>query len=306
MKKINRNDLYLVLLTLPLYFASIIKYGLSVLLILLCSVSLGMLIEISAAGIQKKEVKSFGITTWFLLPLVFPPAMPVWMVFVSMFLALLIGVIFFGGHEYRIFSPVALGWAFGSLSFTRPMSLGWVFPYPGFDITKSFWSAMVPVIDHPVELFNTQGQVALFSLLKGDFPQPLSNAVPLLTIGCGVLLILLKVVDFRIIVTYFLTLGALFFAFRTVAAVPPADSLLIGNAVFAAFFILPDKRLASRTFGGRWIMGIVAGILTFVIRSFSGFSDGVFYAVLLTNIFTALIDEAVLAGKFKGAVSENI
>jgi len=308
MKKTNRNDLYITLFTLPLYFASMVKYGWSVILILICSISLGMLIELAAAGIQKKENESYSISTWFLLPLVFPPAMPLWMVFVSMFLAILIGVVFFGGHGYRIFSPVALGWAFGALSFTRPLNLAWVFPFPGLEVNKVFWSSMVPVIDHPLEYFASRGPVPLNSLLLGDFPQPLSNAIPLITILCGVLLILFRVIDVRTVFTYLVTLVVLFLVFQTSKGVRIADSfdtIFIGNILFAAFFILPDRRLASRTFGGRWIMGVFAAALTFIIRSFSGFPDGVFYAVLLTNIFSAIVDEAVLSGKFKGAVNEN-
>ncbi|MBI9098386.1 MAG: RnfABCDGE type electron transport complex subunit D [Spirochaetaceae bacterium] len=309
MKKTNRNDLYITFITLPLYFAAMVKYGLIVLLILICSLSVGMLVELAAARLRKIENITFSVSTWFLLPLVFPPAMPLWMIFISMTLALIIGVIFFGGHEYRLFSPVALGWAFGSLSFTRPMSLGWVYPFPGFVVNKSFWASMVPVVDHPIDFFTARGPIALNSLLMGDFPQPLSNAVPLVTILCGILLILFRVIDLRTVVSYLVTLFVLFLIFQTSQGIRPIDSfdtLLIGNLLFAAFFILPDRRLSARTFSGRWIMGILAAVLTFVIRSFSGFADGVFYAVLLTNIFSALIDEAVLAGKFKGAANENI
>jgi len=306
MKKVNRNDLYITLFTLPLYFTAMIKYGLSIVILLICSISLGMLIELAAAAIQNKEVKNLSVSTWFLLPLVFPPAMPLWLVFISMSLALIIGVIFFGGHEYRLFSPVALGWAFGSLSFTRAFSLGWVYPFPGFIVKKTFWSAMIPVIDHPLDLLEARGPISLFSLLTGDFPQPLANAVPMVTIICGLLLILLKAIDFRTVAAFFITLSALFWVFQPLGIVPGMESIFVGNILFAAFFILPERRLASRTFPGRWIMGIIAAILTFVIRSFSGFPDGVFYAVLLTNIFSALIDEAVLAGKFKGAANEDL
>ena len=306
MKKTNRNDIYVILFTLPLYFTSMVKYGFNIFLLLLCSISLGMIIELSSAALQKKNINKYGIATWFLLPLVFPPAMPLWMIFLSMFLAILIGVVFFGGHGYEIFSPVALGWAFGSLSFTRPMSLGWVFPFPGFIVDKNFWSSMIPVAEHPIDFFTARGPIPLNSLLLGDFPQPLSNAVPMVTIICGVCLLLFRVIDFRTVFSYLITLAALFVIFQPIADVNLVDSLLVGNVLFVAFFILPDFQLVSRTFAGRWIMGIIAAALTFIIRSFSGFPDGVFYAVLLTNIFSALVDEAVFSAKFKGAASENI
>lgn len=303
MKKTIRNDLYIIIFSLPLYFAATVKYGFRTPLLLLFSVLLGFIVELAAVKIQKKKLELFSVSAWFLMPLVFPPAMPMWMIMVSIFLALIIAVVFFGGYGYHIFSPVALGWAIGSLSFTRPYSLGWVFPYPGFVLNKTFWSSMIPVIDHPLKYFYERGPIPVLSILIGDFPQPLSNAIPVITIVCGILLLLFRVIDFRTVTAFFITLAILTFTFTFLLEVIPPESFLIGNTMFAAFFILPDRRISSRTYSGRWITGILAASLAFY---FSGFKDGIFYAVLLTNIFSALIDEVVLSGKFKGAANENI
>lgn len=301
MKKTMRNDLYITIFTLPLYLSASIKYGLRIPLLLLCSVALGFVIELAAAKIQNKKLESFSISAWFLFPMVFPPAMPIWMILVSIFLALIIAVVFFGGHGYHIFSPVALGWIIGSLSFSRPFGLGWVFPFPEFIITNIFRSAIIPVIDHPLEFFSAGGPIPIYSILGGDFPQPLSNAVPAVTIVCGILLLLLRAIDFRTVIAFLITLTSLTFSFSSFPEVTPPESLLIGNVLFAAFFVLPDRRTVSRTYSGRWITGILAAVLAFIIRNFSGFQDGIFYAVLLTNIFSALIDEVVLTVKFRGS-----
>lgn len=304
MRKISRNDLYLALFTLPLYFSALVKYGMRIVLVLMASLILGILVESFSFRLQKKKDEEYGIVSWFLLPLVFAPAMPLWMILVSIFLALVISVVFFGGHGYRLFSPVALGWAIGSLSFTRPLSLGWVFPFPGFFPGKIF-AARVPLMEHPLKFLEARGPVDLATLLQGNFPQPLSNAVPLITLACGFCLILFRVIDFRVLLSYFIVLVGLFSLFGRVIDLPSLHTLLVGNVLFAAFFVLPDRRLASRTFGGRWLTGALAAVLTFVIRSFSGFADGVFYAVLLTNIFSALIDEAVISFKYRRVSDEN-
>ncbi len=306
MKRTIRNEIFISIFTLPLFFSAILKYGLRILILLLCSVIMGLIIEFVVAKIAKRKTTYHTASVWFLLPLVFPPGMPIWMILVSIFLALLISVVFFGGYGHHLFSPVALGWAIGSLSFSRPFSLGWVHPFPGFVLGKAFRTGMVPLIDHPVVFFNNRGPIPLQSILNGDFPQPISNAIPIITIVLGILLILFNVIDYRTITAFIATSFLFLFVYSFFSKDMPLESILIGNTLFAAFFILADRRIAARTYWGRRLTGILAAILTMVIRGFSESPDGVFYAILLTNIFSALIDEAVLARKFRGVASENI
>jgi electron transport complex protein RnfD len=62
-----------------------------------------------------------------------------------------------------------------------------------------------------------------------------------------------------------------------------------------------DYVTSPMTGKGQVIMGIGCGLITFVIRRFGGYPEGVSYAILLMNIVTPLIDKYCLPKKF-GAV----
>lgn len=74
------------------------------------------------------------------------------------------------------------------------------------------------------------------------------------------------------------------------AAVSPLFHLTTGGAMLGAFFILTDPVTAPTTPRGRLIFAALAGVLTYIIRVFGAFPDGVAFSVLIMNIATPLID----------------
>jgi Na+-transporting NADH:ubiquinone oxidoreductase subunit B len=50
---------------------------------------------------------------------------------------------------------------------------------------------------------------------------------------------------------------------------------------------------------GKWAYGILIGGVTLLIRTFSGFVEGVMFAILLGNIFAPLIDEVVIRARMR-------
>lgn len=70
----------------------------------------------------------------------------------------------------------------------------------------------------------------------------------------------------------------------------PMMHLFSGGTMLGAFFIATDPISASTTDKGRLIYGALIGLLTWLIRSFGGYPDGVAFAVLLANICVPLID----------------
>lgn len=63
-----------------------------------------------------------------------------------------------------------------------------------------------------------------------------------------------------------------------------------GAAMLGAFFIATDPVSASTTDRGRLIFGAGVGLLTYAIRTWGGYPDGVAFAVLLMNAAVPLID----------------
>jgi Na+-transporting NADH:ubiquinone oxidoreductase subunit B len=65
--------------------------------------------------------------------------------------------------------------------------------------------------------------------------------------------------------------------------------------MFGAMFMATDPVSGPMTLQGKWICGIMLGILTVIIRGLSGYVEGVMFSIILMNIFAPLIDNAVLA-----------
>ena len=169
--------------------------------------------------------------------------------------------------------------------------------------------ALLIVLTHPpgIGAFETDQYnlppVPLADILAGSFPQSPGSAVPLVTVCVGAVLLLLRAVDARTSLAFIGSTVVLMAAGRLVApgAVPPLASLLVGDFAVAALLVLPDRRTAARTFGGRWATGAAAGIVAFIVRAFSSFPDGVLFAVLFANAFSAIIDEAALRLRARAA-----
>ena len=61
--------------------------------------------------------------------------------------------------------------------------------------------------------------------------------------------------------------------------------------MLGAFFIATDPVSASTTPRGRLLFGAGVGVLTYVIRTWGGYPDGVAFAVLLMNMAAPTIDQ---------------
>ncbi|MBU8920523.1 MAG: RnfABCDGE type electron transport complex subunit D [Bacteroidales bacterium] len=302
-----RNDIVIALVCLPLYFAAVGRYGLRVLIALAVSIAVGLLTEVIASKIRKKELLGTGFVSWILIPLVLPPVFPLWMLAASVFFGTVIGVAFFGGYGNHLASPVALGWTFAALSYSRAFGFGWSLPFPDVITGYSRYAASVLTIDHPIIFLEAQRSVTLTDLLYGNVPQTPGMAVPLLVIGCGLLLYLFKAVDVRSSLIFLGTVTGLSFSGEWIMPGVFGDPYMVltGNLLLAGFFVFPDRRTAPRTKGGRYVTALLAGIIAFLIRSFSTFPCGVFFAVIFANVFSPIIDEGFIKAKYGRPDDDN-
>jgi Na+-translocating ferredoxin:NAD+ oxidoreductase RnfD subunit len=66
--------------------------------------------------------------------------------------------------------------------------------------------------------------------------------------------------------------------------------LLSGGAMLGAFFIATDYVTSPNAPRGQLIFGFGCGVLTYIIRTWAGYPEGVAFAVLLMNSMTPIID----------------
>ncbi|HLY95957.1 MAG TPA: RnfABCDGE type electron transport complex subunit D, partial [Sideroxyarcus sp.] len=109
----------------------------------------------------------------------------------------------------------------------------------------------------------------------------------------GIYMLATRVINWHIPVVYLGTLFVIAGIFNLVDPVHYAAPLFhwfSGAAMLGAFFIYTDPVGGSTTPRGKLIYAAGAALLTYLIRVFGGFPDGVAFAALLMNICVPLID----------------
>ena len=77
--------------------------------------------------------------------------------------------------------------------------------------------------------------------------------------------------------------------------VPAHYHLVMGGLAFVAVYKATDPVSASQTEAGKWIYGILIGVLTVLIRVFNpAYPEGIMLAILFMNVFAPLIDYYVV------------
>ena len=71
----------------------------------------------------------------------------------------------------------------------------------------------------------------------------------------------------------------------------PVTHLLSGGLLLGAFFMATDYVTTPMTRKGQVIFAVGCGILTYVIRFYSAYPEGVSFAILIMNAFVPLIDK---------------
>ena len=75
----------------------------------------------------------------------------------------------------------------------------------------------------------------------------------------------------------------------------PWQQLIYGGFAFAAVFMATDPVTAARTGAGKYIYGLLVGIIAVLIRVYNnGYPEGAMLAVLLMNALAPLIDYCVV------------
>jgi len=261
--------------------AGVFFFGCYAFSLILTSIFFALLTEYIAKRIRREEFKMDGsaLITGFLLALTLPPRFPLWMAAVGAVFAIAVAKETFGGLGYNIFNPALAGRAFLTACFPKEMT-HWVSPFDAITsptpLNKSFvWH---------------NGEVALYkSLFFGNVGGSLGETSALLILTAGIFLLVLKIIDWRIPLSYIGTVFLLTFLFGK----DPIFHILAGGLMFGAFFMATDYVTSPITSRGRVIFGVGAGALTVIIRLFGGMPEGVCFSILLMNAFTPLIDKCV-------------
>jgi H+/Na+-translocating ferredoxin:NAD+ oxidoreductase subunit D len=224
--------------------------------------------------------------TGVILALSLPGTAPWFVGFIASFVAMGIGKIIFGGLGMNLFNPAMVGRAFVMIAFASLVGAsGYLDAGSSVDVITQAT---------PLTAFKQSGIVSpLSSLFFGLTNGSLGETSALACFIGGIYLCLRRTASWEIPVGVVVAAGIVA-GFGDLAAPGAAwtalHHLLGGALLFGAFFIATDPVTSPLTPKGKFIFGAGIGILVMVLRIFSGYPEGVMFAVLLMNGVTPLIN----------------
>lgn len=291
---------------IPLILASVYFFGWRSLLVIAVSCAAGVFAEWLFKRSGKKPVTEAVFVSAVLYSLTLPPAVPLWIAALGIIFGIIFGKEVFGGFGRNVFNPALVGRAFVYVCFPAAMTTEWSQNLSGG--LGGFLHYAAPLADvstsaTPLLFFkNTQTYSSIIDLILGTTGGALGETSALLMLLGGAYLVFTKTADWKIIAATlcgFLSASYLFFFLGSATTPQPLWGLFSGGLLFGAVFMATDPISAPKTKEARWAYGLLIGVITVIIRSFSLFSGGVMFAILIANTFAPLLDEIVKALKAK-------
>lgn len=301
---------------LPICAFFVFQYGISALASILVVTVSCLLTErfFVKTGTQSGSLSDYSATiTGILLALTLPPGFPLWMGAVAGVVSIALGKALFGGIGYNVFNPALVGRAFVQAAF--PLAIATYTPsfldgrFTEFIPSSLAWPLMMPddvgawlKLKHldalsgatPLAKWKFDGIALPASELLSSMSGHLAvGPSPILVLVCGAYLAIRRFMDWRIPAA---VLGCaagtawLLYAFDPTHYPSPFFMLFSGGLILGAVYMATDMATSPVTPRGMWVYGGLIGVLTVVIRYYSGLPEGIMYAILLGNAATPLIE----------------
>ena len=245
-----------------------------------------------------------AVVTGMLIAFVCPVTLPYWTIIIGDFFAIIIIKMLFGGIGRNIINPALGGRAF-MMSWALLMST-WI--KVGFEnaapiLGDTSLEALDGMTAATPMSFMHQGalpNVSVMDAFLGNVGGCIGETSALALLIGLVYLLVRRVITLRIPLTFIGTVAILSFLF------PQGNDnltwmsyqVLCGGLLLGAIFMATDYVTSPLTKLGQIGYGIGCGLLTFVIRYFGGYPEGVSYAILIMNCCVVLFDRIGRSKKF--------
>ena len=267
-------------------------FGLSALWVILSGVLSAVVFEALIQHLRGRKVTvsdGSAVLTGLLLTYNLPPVIPLWIPVVGSFVAIAIAKHAFGGLGRNIFNPALVGRAFLLSAWPTYMT---TFTAPYDTITQATPLALIK----EGKVLSLAGMNLTYSdLFFGARSGCIGEVcIGLLLLG-AIFLWMRGVISFHAPVAFIATLALFSWAFGGEALFSGSwiFAVLSGGLILGAFFMATDYVTTPLTIRGQAIFGIGCALITFVIRKWGGYPEGVSYSILMMNAFTPLIDRYI-------------
>ena len=257
--------------------------------------------EVLFASVRGHEVNEGFFVTSILFALCCPPDLPLWMVAVGISFGIVIGKEIFGGTGKNFLNPALTGRAF------------LYFAYPAYMSGDAVWTAVDGYTGATMlSIAATDGIAALqqtaswMDSFVGTIHGSIGETSTLAILMGAVLLLSMRIASWRIIAGVLVGSAVVATLFNNIESANPMFALpfywhwVIGGFAFGAIFMATDPVSAAMTNTGKFLFGVLIGIMVILIRVVNpAFPEGMMLAILFANLFAPLIDHFVVQANIK-------
>ena len=281
-------------------FFEIFAYGfLAVLPKLLVSYIVGLGIEFIVAQWKGEEIQEGYLVSGMIIPLILPINCPLWMMIVAIAFAVIFAKEIFGGTGMNIFNVALMARAFLFFSYPSQMSgdTAWIATNKIFGLGNTLPDTFTAATPLAQVGQGTDVSYSVCDMITGFIPGSIGEtSVIAIAIG-AVILLWTGVASWKTMLSVFVGGGLTAALFSSLGMTPIAwyEHLVLGGFCFGAVFMATDPVTSARTECGKWIYGLLIGVMAVVIRVMNpGYPEGMMLAILLMNMFAPLIDYCVV------------
>ena len=289
--------------TSPDLIESLVYGAVKVLPMIAVSYGVGLGIEFAFAISRGHSVNEGYLVTGLLIPMIMPADIPLWMLAIAVVFAVVIGKEVFGGTGMTIMNPALTARAFLFFAYPTMMSGDKVWVSLGGETAVDGFSGATPLAN-AIE----GGVSAIPSIMEsfiGMIPGSVAETSGVAILIGAVILLISGIGSWRIMTGMFLgayAMGLIFnaFAVNPFMEVPAIQQIVMGGFLFGMVFMATDPVSAAQTNTGKWIYGILTGLLAILIRVVNpAYPEGMMMAILFMNVMAPLVDHYVVAANIK-------
>ena len=294
----NRVMLDVVIAMIPAAIVGVIFFGLTALWIMLTCVASAVLAEFlfNLCAHKKQTVGDLSaVVTGLLLALNLSVEVPLWQCVVGSVFAIVVVKCFFGGIGKNIVNPAIAARVLMLLTFGAVGAVATINPL--FDLGFLGNAVAAPEIiasATPLAALNQGVEAAanaptVLQLLVGAHGGTIGETCGIALIIGFIYLVVRKVIKWYVPTAFVATVFVCYLIFGGFDVTFALQHVLAGGLLLGAIFMATDYVTTPTTNLGRVVFCIGAGLLTFVIRQFASYPEGVSIAILTMNLLTPFI-----------------
>ena len=266
--------------------------------------------EVLFAVVRKHEINEGFFVTSLLFPLILPPLIPLWQVALGISFGVVIGKEVFGGTGRNFLNPALTARAFLYFAYSKQIcgDTVWV----AVDGVSSATALGNMKTADPATGISAIGDISWCEAFLGTVSGSMGETSVLACLIGAVLLIAMGIGSWKIMAGVLLGGMGLSTLFWLVGSetnpmfnLPPWWHLVLGGYAFGLVFMATDPVSAAMTEPGKWIYGILIGVMAISIRVVGAYPEGIMLAILFGNVFAPTIDYYVVQANIKRRLARN-